>query len=65
MLMLSLSPLVTYSLIGLVFVVGVLGLIATTEHQHLKAHDPEREIQRLTLKLRHPVRYQVTRWLKG
>lgn len=64
MLVMSLSPLWTVSLVGVVLIVGIVSLIVVSEKQLTRElpHDPEREIQRLTYRLRHPFRARLSRW---
>lgn len=62
MIAFALSPFWTFGLLGIVLLVGIVSLIVVSERQLATGeHDAEREIARLTLKVRHPWR---SRWYR-
>ena len=65
MLVFSLSPtLGVLSGLAIALVVAIVALVVVHDRKPVNvAHDPEAEIRRLTLKVRHPWKARVSRWM--
>lgn len=61
MLLFCLSPFAGFSLSAVAFVAGLLW---HKQHQLPEVVDPEDAVRDLTMRLRQPVRYHMTRWFR-